>query len=84
MHRTMHDRSMLEDVLRNCLWVALGWLLRSSKMFSGSSLRTCAMGPESPISTFKEERLVPGNFASVCFFCVWPCLDVFGVGTKFS
>ena len=35
MHRTMHDRSMLEDVLRNCLCVALSWLLRSSKMFFG-------------------------------------------------
>ena len=35
MHRTMHDRSTLEDVLRNCLCVALSWLLRSSKMFFG-------------------------------------------------
>ena len=84
MHRTMHERSMLEDVLWNCLCVALSWLLRSSKMFFGSGLRTCAMGPESPISTFKEERLVPENFASVCFFCVWLCLVAFGVGAKFS
>ena len=42
------------------------------------------MGPKRPISTFKEERLVPENFASVGFFCVWLCLDVFGVGTEFS
>ena len=51
----------------------------------GRSITTsCAMGPERSISTFKEERLVPENFASVGFFCAWLCLDVFGVGTKFS
>ena len=36
---------MLEDALWNCLCVALSWLLRSSKMFFGSSLRTLRDGP---------------------------------------
>ena len=38
MHRTMHDRSMLENVLWNCLCVALSWLLLRSKMFFGKRL----------------------------------------------
>ena len=38
MHRTMHERSMLEDVFRNCLCVALSWLLLCSKMFFGKRL----------------------------------------------
>ena len=34
MHRTMHERGLLEDVLWNCLCVAFTRLLLSSKMFS--------------------------------------------------
>ena len=41
---------------------------------------SCAMGLERSISTFKDLE----NFASVGFFCIWLCLVVFGVGTKFS